>query len=123
MLNKANNYFASQLGIAPLAIEFFKDWGLNSIIAETVFSNGKASKIRINLCRVVDSQVLALGHEYIHVSQVLAGKLEIRGQSEFWCGKCCDSIPYIQRPHEIEARKLQFSWYQNFNAGKQLTLS
>lgn len=123
MIDAANNYFASQLGVAPLAIEYFKDWGLNSTIAQLVFSNGKPSKLQINSCRVKESQILALCHEYIHYWQFLRGDLKIKGNKEFWRGNDCSAMDYASRPHEIEARQLQFSWYVAFNQNKPLTSS
>jgi len=114
MLARANKYFARKAGIKPLAIEFFKDWSLNSTVAELVLQNGQPKSIRVNICRVLDSQIIGLAHEYIHCLQILKGKLQIHKGKEFWYGKEC-LMPYVNRPHEIEARKLQFAWFKNFN--------
>lgn len=115
MLNKANKYFAQKAKIKALPIEFFKDFGLNSVVAELVLQNGQPKSIRVNICRVLDSQIIGLAHEYVHCWQILKGKLQIHDNKEFWYGKEC-LMPYVNRPHEIEAGKLQFAWFKNFNS-------
>jgi len=116
VLNKANRYFARKAGIKPLAIEFFKDWSLNSTVAELVLQFGQPLKIKINLCRITDSQIIGLAHEYIHCQQIKRKKLEVYNGKYYWQGIDCSFVAYDNQKWEIEARELQFVWFKNFNS-------
>lgn len=116
MIRKANKYFARKVGIKPLAIEFFKDFSLNSTVAELVLQNGQPKSIKVNICRVLDSQIIGLAHEYIHALQIQRGDLQVENGQFFWQGINATNIPYNEQKWEIEARKLQFAWFKNFNS-------
>lgn len=49
--------------------------------------------------------VMALCHEFIHVSQMLNGDLTGNNKRVFWKGNEVTGVDYLEQPHEIDARK------------------
>ncbi len=56
------------------------------------------------LSRAMTCETLA--HELQHVRQFLDGRLEIKNGLVYFEGACMSSVPYNQRPFELEARKV-----------------
>lgn len=67
---------------------------------------GNKYQIWINKCLSEENWKLTLGHELQHAKQFEEKRLEIKGNLLYFEGVCMNSVPYIKRPFEVEAKKV-----------------
>ena len=62
-----------------------------------------------------DKLIQSICHEIMHAWQVSRGDLQITNKQAFWKGIDFSATSYKNQPWEIEARKMEFDLYREFN--------
>jgi hypothetical protein len=68
-----------------------------------------------------ETYITVLLHEMIHLLQWVRGDLKLKASKMHYKGKCVEDLEYWNKPHEVEAHKLEKILYREYIKDKGLT--
>ena len=113
IVEKLVKFYARYLGIdssrAMLMVSWVKDLSKeHKASGITAYVDTSLIFVNIDSKLSMETLMITLAHEMIHVKQIVRGTLKMKNRKVFWCGKQHKRINGLYEPWEQQAYKRQY---------------